>query len=50
MVKIKKRGKKKQDFPGGPVVRTPHFENRGHGVSPWSGHWDPICRVAQPKM
>ena len=27
-----------------------HFENRGHGVNPWSGHWDPMCRVAQPKM
>ena len=23
------------DFVGGPVVKTPHFHCRGHGVDPW---------------
>ena len=27
-----------RDFPGGPVVRTPHFHCRGHRVDPWSGN------------
>ena len=27
-------------FPGGPVVRTPHFHCRGHGFNPWLGTWD----------
>ena len=26
-----------RDFPGGPVVKTPHFQSRGHGFNPWSG-------------
>ena len=26
-----------RDFPGGPVVRTPHFHCRGHRFDPWSG-------------
>ena len=25
------------DFPGGPVVKTPHFQCGGHGFDPWSG-------------
>ena len=25
------------DFPGGPVVKTPHFHCRGFGFHPWSG-------------
>ena len=25
----------KEDFPGGPVVKTLHFHCRGHGVNPW---------------
>ena len=25
-----------QDFPSGPVVRTPHFQCRGHRFNPWS--------------
>ena len=25
------------DFPGGPVVKTPHSHCRGHGFDPWSG-------------
>ena len=24
-----------QEFPGGPVVRTPQFHCRGHEFSPW---------------
>ena len=26
------------DFPGGPVVKTPHFHGRGHGFDPWWGN------------
>ena len=25
-----------QDFAGGPVVKTPHFQRRGHRFNPWS--------------
>ena len=25
------------DFPGGPVVKTLHFQCSGRGVDPWSG-------------
>ena len=27
----------KRDFPGGPVIKTLHFQCRGHGFDPWSG-------------
>ena len=27
-----------QEFPGGPVVRTPCFHCRGHGFDPWLGN------------
>ena len=27
-----------RDFPGGPVVKTPHSQCRGHGFHPWSGN------------
>ena len=27
-----------REFPGGPVVRTPHFHCRGHRFNPWSGN------------
>ena len=27
-----------RDFPGSPVVKTPHFHCRGHGFDPWSGN------------
>ena len=27
-----------QEFPGGPVVRMPHFHCRWHGFDPWSGN------------
>ena len=26
------------DFPGGPVVKTSHFQCRGCGFDPWSGN------------
>ena len=26
-----------RDFPGGPVVNTPHFQCREHEYDPWSG-------------
>ena len=25
-------------FPGGPVVKIPHFHCMGHGFDPWSGN------------
>ena len=25
-------------FPGGPVVKTPHFQFRGHRFHPWLGN------------
>ena len=34
--------------PLGHLSITQH-RKRGHVVNPWSGHWDPMCRVAQPK-
>ena len=27
-----------QEFPGCPVVRTPHFHRQGSGFNPWSGN------------
>ena len=27
----------RRDFPGGPVVKTLHFQCRGCGFHPWSG-------------
>ena len=27
-----------RDFPGGPVVKTPHSHFRGPGFDPWSGN------------
>ena len=29
---------KSWDFPGGPVVKTLHFQRRGHGFDLWSGN------------
>ena len=26
------------DFSGGPAVKTPHFNCKGHGFDPWSGN------------
>ena len=39
------RGKKKWDFPGSPVVRTPCFYCRGHRFNPWSGSQGPTSCV-----
>ena len=38
-----------RDFPGGPVVKTPCSQCRGHGFDPWSGNEDPTCHTAWPK-
>ena len=27
-----------RDFPGGPVVKTPHLQCRGPGSDPWLGN------------
>ena len=35
-----------QDFPAGPVVKTPRFNCRMHGFEPWSGLQ---CSALQPK-
>ena len=37
------------DFPGGPVVKTPHFQSRQRGFDPWLAKQDPLCQVVQPK-
>ena len=34
------------DFPGGPVVKTPHFQCTGCRFDPW---YDPTCPGVQPK-
>ena len=36
-----------QDFPGGPVFKTPTSQYRGHGFDPWLGNWDPVCYMAR---
>ena len=36
--KILPFGKNLRNFPGGPVVKTPHFQCRGHGFNPLSGN------------
>ena len=35
--------KHSRDFPGGPVVKTPHFHCRGSRFDPCSGNSDPAC-------
>ena len=37
----KSKGRKKTDFPGGPVAKTPYSQCRGPGFNPWSGNWIP---------
>ena len=37
------------DFPGGPVVRTLHFQCRGHIFNPWLGDLPISCCVAKKK-
>ena len=34
------------DFPGGPVVKIPHFHCRGRGFGPWLGKFCMPCGVA----
>ena len=34
-----KRRSRTGDFPGGPVVKTPHSQCREPGFDPWSGDW-----------
>ena len=36
------------DFPGSPVVRTPHCHHKGR-LDPWLGNSDPSVHVAWPK-
>ena len=31
---LKGKGRNEGDFPGGPVVKTPHFRCRGRGFDP----------------
>ena len=31
------------DFPGGPEVKTPSFQRRGHGFDPLVGELDSTC-------
>ena len=33
------------DFPDGPVVKTPHFECRGHWIDPRKGNKYPTCHM-----
>ena len=34
-----------RNFPGGPIVKTLHFQCRGHRFDPWSGKI--LCVVAK---
>ena len=38
-----------REFPGGPVVKTPHSQYRGPGIDPWLSNEDPICHAEWPK-
>ena len=43
--------KRKWEFPGGPGVKTWHFDYRGPGFNPWSGNYDPTsCSVAKNRI
>ena len=37
------------DFPGGPVVKTPHFQCMGYRFDPWLKNQEPTCHRVQPK-
>ena len=37
----------RQNFPDGPVVKTPHFQSRGCGFNPWLGKQDPTHRTVR---
>ena len=39
-----------EDFPGGPVVKSPHFHcSGGHRFSPWSGELHMLCGADRKK-
>ena len=38
MQNLLKKKKKKKDYPGGPVAKTPHFQCRRLGFSLWPGN------------
>ena len=38
------------DWSGGPVVKSPCFQCRGHRFHPWLGNYDPACHMVQPKI
>ena len=38
------------DFPGGPVVKTSHFQCKEHKFDPWLGNWGPTCHRAWPNI
>ena len=44
--------KKKEGFPGGPLVKTLSFQCRRHGFNPWAGVGTKIPHAAQhrPKV
>ena len=37
-----------KDFPGGPVVKTPHSQRTGPGFDPWSGNQIPNAATKSP--
>ena len=39
-----------RDFPASPVVKTPHFDCRGHRFNPRLENQDSACRKVQPKF
>ena len=41
--------KKQEEFPGGPLVRTPYFHCRRHKFDLWSGNLDPLSPAERPK-
>ena len=44
-----RKGKRKKDFSGGPVVKTPCLHGRGCGFDPWSENQDLTGCAAQPQ-
>ena len=44
-----RKGKRKKDFSGGPVVKTPCLHGRGCGFDPWSENQDLCCSAPKKK-
>ena len=42
-VYIKSKLAEAGDFRSGPVVKTAHFQCKGHRFDPWSRNWDSTC-------